>query len=180
MTVSIMLINPKNAHNVGSSVRAVSCFGGGSVYYTGDRVDLGKRLPREERMKAYSATPWSRIPGPRPIDTVKHLHRDVTLTPVAVELLPGSESLHLFDHPDDTLYVFGPEDGSIPAGLRRECHRFVTIPSLHCLNLSAAVYLVLYDRIVKRAAAGLDVMPTIEGEARGWWHSPALEEDAFS
>ncbi len=46
-------------------------------------------------------------------------------------------------------YVFGPEDGSIPPVLRRHCHRFVSIPTKHCTNLAAAVYTVLYDRILK-------------------------------
>jgi tRNA C32,U32 (ribose-2'-O)-methylase TrmJ len=49
-------------------------------------------------------------------------------------------------HPENAVYVFGPEDGSIPPVFRRHCHRFVSIPSKHCLNLAAAVYIVLYDR----------------------------------
>jgi tRNA C32,U32 (ribose-2'-O)-methylase TrmJ len=47
------------------------------------------------------------------------------------------------------LYIFGPEDGSIPQSVLKECHRFVVIPTKHCVNLAAAVYLVLYDRQVK-------------------------------
>ncbi|MBC8295803.1 MAG: hypothetical protein H8E55_08425 [Pelagibacterales bacterium] len=30
------------------------------------------------------------------------------------------------------------------------CHRYVVIPTRHCVNLSAAVYMVLYDRLVKQ------------------------------
>ena len=44
---------------------------------------------------------------------------------------------------------FGPEDGSIDQVTRRFCHRFVMIPTKHCTNLAAAVYLVLYDRMLK-------------------------------
>jgi tRNA(Leu) C34 or U34 (ribose-2'-O)-methylase TrmL len=45
--------------------------------------------------------------------------------------------------------VFGPEDGHVPKGVRGACHRFVTIPSDGCLNLAAAVNVVLYDRMAK-------------------------------
>ena len=31
----------------------------------------------------------------------------------------------------------------------KHCHRFIVIPSRHCVNLAAAVYLVLYDRAAK-------------------------------
>lgn len=166
--ISILLVNPKFAHNVGSVVRAASCYGGGNVYYTGDRVDLSGRLPREERMKGYADAPWKHVAGPRPIDAI--LRASAELIPVAVELLPGSEPLHTFQHPENVLYVFGPEDGSLPDGIRRNCHRFIQIPSNHCLNLAAAAYTVLYDRMVKRVADGLQEPPSIDAEGRGVWH----------
>jgi tRNA(Leu) C34 or U34 (ribose-2'-O)-methylase TrmL len=34
---------------------------------------------------------------------------------------------------------------------RRFCHRFVKIPTKHCLNLANAVATVLYDRHAKAA-----------------------------
>lgn len=183
MTVSVLLIQPKHARNVGATLRSVSCYGGGSLFFTGNRLGLDglRRLPREERMKAYADTPWTQLLGrdeTRPVDRIQRLHGP--LTPVCVELRPGSEPLTTFDHPDDALYVFGPEDDHVPDGLRRVCHRFVQIPSFHCLNLAAAAYTVLYDRMAKRVGAGLEEMPTIRGENRGgWWHDSALETDAF-
>lgn len=173
MSVNLLLIRSKFPHNVGSAVRAASCYGAEHVYFTGSRFDVGslKRLPREERMKGYA--PWTDLgTHVRPIDEVIG---DRDMTPVAVELLPGSEPLHTFEHPENALYVFGPEDGSIPRGTRGVCHRFVHIPSLHCLNLSSATYIVLYDRMVKRVAAGLEDPLSVDGESRGYWHSPTLE-----
>jgi tRNA(Leu) C34 or U34 (ribose-2'-O)-methylase TrmL len=61
-----------------------------------------------------------------------------------------------FEHPGDALYVFGPEDGGLPKAVRLHCHRFVFIPTHHCLNLAAAVNVVLYDRRLKRHLAGLE------------------------
>jgi tRNA(Leu) C34 or U34 (ribose-2'-O)-methylase TrmL len=66
--------------------------------------------------------------------------------PVAVEMRPNSESLRDFQHPEKAVYVFGPEDGGIPGPTLKLCHRFVVIPTRHCLNLATAVGTVLYDR----------------------------------
>lgn len=175
MSVSIALINTKFVHNVGSAVRAASCFGATTVSFTGDRVELGKRLPREERMKDYQDVRWEHVDQRRVIDLAVARGE----TPVAIELLPNTESLHTFEHPENALYVYGPEDGSLPTGIRHACHRFVQIPSAHCLNLAAAVYITLYDRRVKRAAAGLEDVPGLDEDRGFWWHSPAIEEGAL-
>jgi tRNA(Leu) C34 or U34 (ribose-2'-O)-methylase TrmL len=106
------------------------------------------RLPREERLHDYrrkvSFHPIVPRMYERPIDNYKE-----DITPVAVEVLPSAEPLPTFIHPVNALYVFGPEDGGIPKGIRNACHRFVTIPADGCLNLAAAVNVVLYDRLVK-------------------------------
>jgi len=143
-TPAIALVNPKFPHNVGSAIRAASCFGAKQVWFTGNRVQLDgkKRLPREERMKDY-----------KDVDMIQYdqffdqFPSDVV--PVAIELRPNSETLPMFEHPEKALYVFGPEDGSLSGTHLSRCHRFVVIPTRHCVNLSAAVYLVLYDRFMK-------------------------------
>lgn len=144
-------INPKFAHNVGNVLRACSCFGAWQLWWTGNRVTLdttnGQRLPLEERMKGY-----------RDVEMIHHDKVfdffDRAVTPVAVELRPHAENLINFEHPEYPLYVFGPEDGSIPKWAVTHCHRFVVIPSAHCLNLASAVNIVLYDRRCKRQLAG--------------------------
>ncbi len=91
--------------------------------------------------------------------------------PVAVELRKNAEMLPHFVHPEKALYVFGPEDGSIDQVLLRHCHRFVVIPTAHCVNLAAAVYIILYDRMVKRINDGLDPiqpMDQVLKEPRGF------------
>jgi tRNA(Leu) C34 or U34 (ribose-2'-O)-methylase TrmL len=151
---AVVLIDPKYPHNVGAALRACSCWGIGQLWWTGDRVTLdvprGRRLPREERMKGYRAVEMVRD------DRVFDRFEPGSVTPVAVELRPQAESLLTFEHPEDALYVFGPEDGSLPKGVRVVCHRFVVIPTHHCLNLAAAVNVVLYDRRLKRHLAGLE------------------------
>lgn len=115
------------------------------VWYTGDRVRLDieekGRLPREERMKGYKEV--NLINFDYPFDQFPDA------TPVAVELRPNAENLFEFEHPENAVYVFGPEDGSINQVDRKHCHRFVYIPTHFCVNLSAAVYMVLWDRKLK-------------------------------
>jgi tRNA(Leu) C34 or U34 (ribose-2'-O)-methylase TrmL len=154
-TPAVVLINPKSPHNVGKALRAASIFGARSLIWTGSRVDLSQydHLPREERMKGYASVEF-RVDD-RPFDLFPEA------TPVCVEVLESAECLTTFSHPSHPLYVFGPEDGSVPPVIRRHCHKFVYIPAYHCLNLSAAVDVVLYDRMAKRQLAGEEPMVPI-------------------
>lgn len=148
---AILLIDPKYPHNLGAIVRTCAAFGVRDVRYTGNRIDRRlselSRLPREERMRGYRSVDWRRTD--RPFDDFP------MLTPVAIEVRENSESLPAFEHPADALYVFGPEDGSLTNVTLRHCHRFVAIPTRHCLNLSIAVSTVLYDRQAKISVGGV-------------------------
>jgi len=169
-TPGIVLCDPRFAHNVGMVIRLASCYGLGQIWYTGGRVALDisprKRLPREERMKGYADVQVINCDHP--------FERFADATPVAVEVREKSEPLHGFEHPENALYVFGPEDGSIDKGLLGHCHRFVVIPTRHCLNLATAVATVLWDRQYKGWLSGaLDTLPTPgEYEARGPFRMP--------
>jgi tRNA(Leu) C34 or U34 (ribose-2'-O)-methylase TrmL len=78
------------------------------------------------------------------------------VVPVCVEIREGSENLAYFEHPENALYIFGPEDGGVPKWVNHHCHRFLYIPTSHCLNLAAAICTILYDRRAKRVRAGLE------------------------
>jgi tRNA(Leu) C34 or U34 (ribose-2'-O)-methylase TrmL len=163
---AIALINPKSAENVAKVVRLASCYGVSQVWWSGQRVMLDvqgkRRLPREERMRGY-----------RDVSMIQHDYifdqfpSDVT--PVAVEVRENSESLFEFVHPARPVYVFGPEDGAIDKVLLGHCHRFVVIPTRHCLNLATAVATVLWDREYKRYKSGdvADLITPGRWEQRG-------------
>lgn len=142
---AVVMCNPKNVVNLSSMIRNCAAFGVQTLCWTGDRIEVptgrkGDRMPREERMREY--------------ETVQVIHNDFPLfmfgpeaVPVAVEIMPGTQSLEFFEHPEQAVYVLGPEDGSISTGMRAVCHAFVQIPSLHCLNVAMAGGIVLYDRV---------------------------------
>ena len=146
---SIVLINPKFPRNVGGAVRSASCFNADNVLFTGKRVSLDPenydnyRLPREERMKGYSEVTLANVEKFTPL-----FEKDVV--PIAVEKRESSTDLVYFQHPKKAVYVFGPEDGSLDKPILNLCHEFIWIPSKFCVNLAAAVNLVLYDRLAKQ------------------------------
>lgn len=159
VTASVLLVDPKYPHNVGAAVRAASCLGAGRVAWSGERVvdphdptrpRRGRRLPREERLRAFQDVELRRWVTPA-VEFITAQGRG--LTPVAVEFRRDFEVLPYFTHPENALYVFGPEDGTLPGDVLSRCHRHVRIPTEHCVNLGAAVYLILYDRHVKREYA---------------------------
>jgi len=168
----VVLINPKFPHNVGATIRACSCFGVESLVWTGLRVDASKyrRLPREERMKGCKSVLFSN--KQRPFD----LSND--FTPVCVEVFEQSEPLTTFTHPENAVYVFGPEDGGVPQVIRCLCHRFVHIPAHFCLNLSAAVNVVLGHRLMSRQLLGKQAMLPLREmlhEVRRGMLTPAMD-----
>lgn len=136
-----VLERPKYIQNLASAVRACACFDVETLLWTGTRFQLGadERTPRELRMKAYRTV--NVIHVTRPFDVMPSF-----ITPVCVELLSGAVPLNEFVHPEHAAYVFGPEDGDVSQVYRRLCHQFVYIPAKHCLNLAAAMNVVLFDR----------------------------------
>jgi tRNA(Leu) C34 or U34 (ribose-2'-O)-methylase TrmL len=148
---AVLLIDPKYGHNLGAVVRAAAVFDVPEVRWTGWRADreVTARLPREERLRDYKRkVSFCREGRERPID----LFVRRGFTPVAIERRDNYEVLGTFEHPANALYVFGPEDGDLERGTLTACHRFVQIPG-GCLNLGAAVNVVLYDRVRQRMAA---------------------------
>jgi len=167
ITPAIALINPKFPRNIGTAIRIASCYGVKQVWTTGERWKDDRsfrrkpRLPREERIKGYKEVDF--IEYDKFIDLFPR-----GTTPVAIEVRENSENLFDFEHPENPLYIFGPEDGSIPPVYLQHCHRFVVIPIRHCLNLSNAIATVLYDRQLKMHWSGQTQLVTPgEFERRG-------------
>lgn len=136
---AVALHRPKTPENVGSALRAAACYGAALFAVSGQRF----KRSRTDTHKA-----WRHMPVLEAEDLSTLLPHDCT--PVAVELADGAVSLVTFHHPERAFYVFGPEDGSLPAEVLAWCKHTVFVPMASgCMNLAAAVNVTLYDREAK-------------------------------
>ena len=86
---------------------------------------------------------------------------------VAVERVAEATPLPEFAHPESAAYLFGPENGSLDESILERCTHVVCIPGHECLNLAAAVNVVLYDRTAKRWGRVRNAFPPTDGLLRG-------------
>jgi len=137
------LVNPKHEVNVGHVLRAAGCFQIQWVAATGKRY----KRSATDTMSAYRHIPL--LSG---IDDLKKII-PFDCIPVAVDLVEGAKSVHNYVHPERAFYIFGPEDGTLGKEVLSWCRDVIYIPTRGCLNLSAAVSIILYDRQQKQAGA---------------------------
>lgn len=139
--VLIGLVNPKSPANVGAVMRAAGCYQATAIRYTGERFD------RAARYRTDTKNVQSKIPLTSVDCLYEALPADVKV--VCVEFAEGATSLPDFVHPERALYVFGPEDGSIPQHMVDRADHVVYVPTVGCMNLAASVNVLLYDRLSK-------------------------------
>ena len=148
--VIIGLVNPKSPSNVGSVLRASGCFGVDKIYYSGERyaraAEFSKGHGRVNHSDTNNASETISLNQSLDLLAEKTLEMKV----VCVELVEGATALPSFEHPDQALYIFGPEDGSIPQVIIDEADAVVFMPTVGCLNLAATVNVLLYDRVAKQ------------------------------
>ena len=139
---AIGLHNPKNAINVGHVLRAADCYGANLVTIQGDRHSESLRTATDTTKAIY------RIPVIRTADLRSVI--PFNCVPVAVELVPNAESLVTYQHPRQAYYIFGAEDATLGQKVLSWCRDVIYVPTNHCMNLSATVNTVLYDRLAKQ------------------------------
>ena len=126
---------------MGAIMRAAGCYQVASVRYTGERFGFAVKYHTDTKD----------IFGKIPLQHVDSLLENLPAITkiVCVELVEGASMLPEFVHPEQALYIFGPEDGSIPQELIDKADYVVFIPTIGCMNLAATVNVVLYDRLSK-------------------------------
>jgi tRNA(Leu) C34 or U34 (ribose-2'-O)-methylase TrmL len=127
--LSIGLINPKNPSNVGA------------VFYT------GQRYPRAARFQTDTKDASQTIPLTGVDCLLDSVDKGTKV--VCIELVEGATALPEYQHPENALYIFGPEDGTISQDVVDRADAVVYVPTTGCLNLAATVNVVLYDRLAK-------------------------------
>lgn len=139
--VTIGLTNPKSPENVGAVMRAAGCYQADAVVYTGQRYEKAAKFQTDTKSMTRS------IPLTGVESLLDGLDPDTQI--VCVELALGATPLPVFEHPEKAIYIFGPEDGSIPQDVADKAHHVVYVPTVGCMNLAASVNVLLYDRLAK-------------------------------
>ncbi|MDA7745712.1 RNA methyltransferase [Psychromonas sp.] len=137
----IALTNPKSSTNVGGAMRAAGCYDAQKVVYSGERFNRSVRLAADTQ-KVHEIVPLDHHE-----DLLSALEPGMKL--VCVDLIEGAIPLPNFEHPDNAMYLFGPEDNTIKQSVINQADAVVYIPTIGCMNLAASVNVVLYDRLAK-------------------------------
>jgi tRNA(Leu) C34 or U34 (ribose-2'-O)-methylase TrmL len=127
---------------MGSILRAAGCYQAQSIRYTGTRYARAKAFSTDTKNAHLNIAVTQ-------VSTVIDPINDKNLTKIAIELVEGATPLPHFKHPEEALYIFGPEDGSIEQDVIDQCDHVVYIPTIGCMNLAATVNVLLYDRLAK-------------------------------
>ncbi len=144
-SVYIGLIDPKSPENVESVMRLAGNFRVDSVYYS------GKRYPKAAKLKPCTVDMSRKVSLNIPLTQVADLIDDTPddLKIVCVEFAENAILLPEYQHPKNALYIFGSEDSTINQQVIDRADDVVYIPTVSCMNLSATVSVVLYDRLAK-------------------------------
>ncbi len=148
MSVYLALINPKSPANVGSVLRAAGCFQADAVFYTGQRYARAAKFNTDTK----------NINQHISLTAIDHIlaAKTAKMKVICIDLVEGAIPLPNYQHPENALYIFGPEDGSISQEIINKADDVVYIPTLGCMNLAATANVVLYDRLCKQEKISLD------------------------
>ena len=140
--VGIGIYNGKRTYNFGVLVRTARVFGADFVF------SVGHRNPSEaSSVQAELSIPLFHF------DTIELCIASIPVNGrlVCVELAPGATDIRTYEHPEQAVYLLGPEDGALPAAVMRQ-HDTLILPGAYPLNVAMAATVVLYDRLLKVGA----------------------------
>jgi tRNA(Leu) C34 or U34 (ribose-2'-O)-methylase TrmL len=150
--VTIALTNPKTPTNVGAVMRAVGCYQADQIIYNGNRyakaAEYHKHTLQTDTFNMADKIPLVRVNSFLAIkDSLESI--PATAKIICVDLVEGATPLPHFVHPEDAVYIFGPEDSSIKQDVIDIADDVVYVPTIGCMNLAATVNVILYDRLAK-------------------------------
>lgn len=139
--VVIGLTDPKSPSNVGAVMRAAGCYQADEVRYTGVRYARAAKFHTDTKDVSQKI----------PLRAVESLTDNLLLGQkiICVDLVEGAIPLPEFEHPENAIYIFGPEDGTIAQDVINKADAVVYVPTIGCMNLAASVNVLLYDRLAK-------------------------------
>jgi tRNA G18 (ribose-2'-O)-methylase SpoU len=133
------IFHAKNECNIGTLMRSAYCFGANFVFTVGRRY---------RRQSSDTVNTGGNIPQ-YTYEDMDHLRENLPVgcRIIGVELAQGAYPVGDYAHPDQCVYMLGAEDHGITPSALAKCHQVIQIPDLsHCLNVSVAGSIVLFDR----------------------------------
>ena len=127
--------------NVGNLLRSAHSFGA-SFFFTVDPVVDVEGMRDSDTSDAFGHIPFYNFKSPADL----LLPRQTAL--VAVELIEDSVDLPSFRHPQQAVYVLGPEKGNVSDAMLARCDHVIKIPMKFCVNVGVAGAIVMYDRLL--------------------------------
>lgn len=136
----IGIINGKNEINLGTLWRSANIFGAAFIFTIGHRYP--KRGQSTDTMKTDRHIPLYEY------DSFEDFSIPRNCELIAIELSDKSKPITKFKHPQRAIYLLGAEDSGIPETVLEQS-RIIQLPGTHCLNVSVAGSIVMYDRLAK-------------------------------
>ena len=141
----IGIYNGKCEQNIGTLWRSANILGASFIF------TIGKRYSKQcsDTMRTPKHIPLFHFEDYS--DFLKHIPYDCPV--VAIELDGNSVPLEAYKHPERCIYLLGAEDGGIPKDVLARCRDIIQLMGDHCMNVSVAGSIVMYDRMAKDVAA---------------------------
>ncbi len=137
----IGVVNMKKEVNYGTLFRSAFCFGADFIFLIGHRFkkQASDTVRTERHIPLYEYTDSE--------DFLAHRPYDCQL--VGLEICDRAMPIRVLSHPERAIYILGQEDGSLPKQILDACQMVAQIPTSHCLNVSVAGSIILFDRFNK-------------------------------
>ena len=137
----IGILHVKNEENIGTLWRSANILGASFIFTVGRRYkkQCSDTMSTYQHIPLYNYSCWE--------DFLLHIPYDCPV--VGIEIDENSVPLETFVHPERCIYLLGAEDGGLPKEVLKFCHQTVQLLGDHCMNVSTAGSIVMYDRLAK-------------------------------
>lgn len=127
--------------NAGNLLRSAHSFGASFFYTVNPHIDI-EEMRVSDTSEAFQHLPFYSFE--KPADLL--LPKGAQL--VAVELVEESVDLPSFRHPQNAVYVLGPEKANVSDDMLARADHVIKIPMKFCINVAVAGAIVMYDRMI--------------------------------